>query len=325
MVGKVTPNDQLSAFEIPVLMGASKFKTVNELLKEKMDVISGIEPPFITNEAMTFGNLAEPMILIESCKRLGLINDEDSKNLKTVHEKPYQHQLLPFACSLDGTVLGDNSEIMTDLEKGIICVNADKINMSGMGIVEAKLTAHEPESADDLPLYRGPLQLQMQMDCTGAEWGAVCVLYRGTTLRTFVYKRDDELIGVISDAIIEFQKRLDLYKTNEEVSWYPIKTPAEASVIFDKPEKTEVEIPEIEELAESIVDKRDAIKDLESEVADLEIKIMDHMRDNEQAISGRYKISWPTINYKAQPQKIIPPKDARTIRQSKLRIRDREI
>ena len=36
MVGKVTPNDQLSASEIPVLMGASKFKTVNELLKEKM-------------------------------------------------------------------------------------------------------------------------------------------------------------------------------------------------------------------------------------------------------------------------------------------------
>jgi len=325
MVGKVTPNDQLSASEIPVLMGASKFKSINELLKEKMDVISGIEPPFITNESMDWGNNLESTILIESCKRLGLINDKSSDNLKTVHEKPYQHQLLPFACSLDGSVTGDDNEIMTDLDKGIICVNADKIKMSGMGIVEAKLTAHEPESADDLPLYRGPLQLQMQMDCTGAEWGAVCVLYRGTTLRTFVYQRDDKLIGLISDAIMEFQKRLDLYKTNEEVSWYPIRTPAEASNIFDKPEKTEVEIPEVEELAEDIVGKRDSIKDLESQVANLEIKIMDHMRDNEQAISGRYKISWPTINYKAQPQKIIPAKDARTIRQSKLRIRDREI
>jgi predicted phage-related endonuclease len=39
MVGKVTPNDQLSASEVPVLMGASRFMTVNELLKQKMDVI----------------------------------------------------------------------------------------------------------------------------------------------------------------------------------------------------------------------------------------------------------------------------------------------
>lgn len=61
MVGKVTPNDQLSASEIPVLMGASKFKTVNELLKEKMDIISGVEPPFISNESMDWGNTLEKL------------------------------------------------------------------------------------------------------------------------------------------------------------------------------------------------------------------------------------------------------------------------
>ena len=90
MVGKVTPNDQLSASEIPVLMNASRFKSINELLKEKMDVISGIEPPFITNESMDWGNTLEETILVKSAQRLGLINDENSSNLKTVHEKPYQ-------------------------------------------------------------------------------------------------------------------------------------------------------------------------------------------------------------------------------------------
>ena len=272
MVGKVTPNDQLSASEIPVLMNASRFKSINELLKEKMDVISGIEPPFITNESMDWGNTLEETILVKSAQRLGLINDENSSNLKTVHEKPYQHKLLPFACSLD----------------------------------------------------RGPLQLQMQMDTTGAEWGAVCVLYRGTTLKIFVYQRDDKLISTITEAILEFQKRLDLYKTNQEVSWYPIRTPAEASAIFDKPEKTEIEIPEVEEYAQKIVELRDEIKVNDEQIKLAEIQIMDFMRDNQYAVSGRYKISWPTINYKAQPQKIVPPKEARTIRQSKLRIRDRE-
>ena len=169
MVGKVTPNDQLSASEIPVLMGASKFKTVNELLKEKMDIISGIEPPFISNESMDWGNTLEETILVQACKRLGL----DVKDLTTKHPKPYFHKDLPFACSLDGDVKGNDSIIMTDLDKGIICVNEDEIRLEGVGVVEAKLTAHEVESADSLPLYRGPLQLQMQMDTVGATWGAV--------------------------------------------------------------------------------------------------------------------------------------------------------
>ena len=321
MVGKVTPNDQLSASEIPVLMGASKFKTVNELLKEKMDIISGVEPPFISNESMDWGNTLEETILIESCKRLGL----DVKDLTTKHPKPYFHKDLPFACSLDGDVKGNDSIIMTDLDKGIICVNEDEIKLEGVGVVEAKLTAHEVESADQLPLYRGPLQLQMQMDTVGAIWGAVCVLYRGTTLRTFVYQRDVDVLAQIHEAINDFQRRLDKYKTNDEVEWYDIKTPSEASSIFDQPDKDEIEIPEAEHYAEKIVEFRDMIKDLEEQIDLHQVQIMNFMRDNQHAISGRYKISWPVINYKAQAQKLVPAKPSRTIRQSKLRIRDREL
>ena len=109
------------------------------------------------------------------------------------------------------------------------------------------------------------------------------------------------------------------------MEWYDITTPAEASRIFDEPEKAEITIPEAEEYAEKIIELRDMIKDLEGQVATHEIKIMDYMHDNQHAVSGRYKISWPLINYKAQPEKITPAKPARTIRQSKLRIRDREI
>ena len=319
MVGKVTPNDQLSASEIPVLMGASKYKTVNELLKEKIDVLNGIERPFTSNESMEWGNTLETTILNQACVRLGLGNP------KTTHEKAYFHKSLPLACSLDGTVAGDDRTIMTDLDQGVICVNADTITLSGMGVVEAKLTAHEIESADQLPLYRGPLQLQMQMDITGAKWGAVCVLYRGTTLKTFLYERDEETIAHIHIAITDFQRRLDKYKTNDEIEWYDITSPEEASRIFNEAEKTEVNLPEVEQYAEKIIEFREMIRDLESKVSNYETKIMDEMRDNQYAISGRYKISWPMINYKAVPEKVFPAKEARSIRQSKLRIRDREI
>jgi len=269
---------------------------------------------------MDWGNTLEETILVQACKRLGL----DVKDLTTKHPKPYFHKDLPFACSLDGDVKGNDSMIMTDLDKGIICVNEDEIRLEGVGIVEAKLTAHEVESADQLPLYRGPLQLQMQMDTVGATWGAVCVLYRGTTLRTFVYQRDVDVLAQIHEAINDFQRRLDKYKTNDEIEWYDIKTPSEASSIFDQPDKDEIEIPEAEHYAEKIIEFRDMIKDLEEQIDLHQIQIMNFMRDNQHAISGRYKISWPVINYKAQPEKIVKAKEARTIRQSKLRIRDRE-
>jgi len=315
MVGKVTPNDQLSASEIPVLMGASRFMTVNELLKQKMDVISGIEPPHISNESMFWGNTLETTILNESCARLGLGNP------KTTHLKPYFHKTIPIACSLDGTVAGDGRTIMTDIEKGIVCVNEDEIVLDGMGIVEAKLTAHEVESATELPLYRGPLQLQMQMDITGAKWGAVCVLYKGTTLKTFVYKRDEEVIARIHEAVIDFQRRLDKYKTNDEVEWYDMESTKEAASIFDEAEKETITLDDVEEDVNKIIELRQIHADIEEQIQNHELKIMDRMRDNMYAISGQYKISWPMISYKATPEKIVPAKPARTVRQSKLRIR----
>ena len=315
MVGKVTPNDQLSASEVPVLMGASKFMTVNELLKQKMDVISGIEPPHISNESMFWGNTLETTILNESCARLGLGNP------KTTHTKPYFHKSIPIACSLDGTVTGDNRTIMTDIEKGIVCVNADEIALEGMGVVEAKLTAHEVESAHDLPLYRGPLQLQMQMDITGAKWGAVCVLYKGTTLKTFVYQRDEEVIARIHEAVIDFQRRLDKYKTNDETEWYDMESTKEAASIFDEAEKTEIELDEAIEDVNKIIELRELHADIEEQIKNHELRIMNLMRDNQYALVGQHKVSWPMINYKGTPEKIVPARPPRTVRQSKLRIR----
>ena len=316
MVGKLTPNDQLSASEMPVLMGASKFKTVNDLLKEKINVISGIQPENISNESMDWGNRMEAMILNESCVRLGLGNP------KTNHDKPYQHKTLPFACSLDGTVKGDGKTIMTDIEKGIICVNADEIKLDGTGIIEAKLTAHDIENANELPLYRGVLQLQMQMDTLDVSWGAVCVLYKGTTLKTFVYQRDKEVISRMHDAIKDFQRRLDKYKTNDEIEWYDLESPEEASRIFDDVEKASIELPTMQDHVKTILECREMIKALEEKENDCQLAIMNEMRDYAYATSGGYNISWTTINYKATPEKIVPAKPARTIRASKLRIRE---
>lgn len=316
MVGKLTRNDHLSASELPVLMGVSKFKTVNQLLKEKIDYITGIEPEFITNEAMFWGNLQEDTILIESAKRLA-----PELTPKIEHKFAYIHKKLPFGCSLDGSLDGTGEEIYTDVKEGIYCVNSDKIKLQGFGILEAKLTAHEPETPSELPLYRGILQLQMQMDTTGAKWGCLCVYYQGTELRLFLYERDEELIAEMHKAIIDFQRRLDKWKTQDEIEWYEMSSTQESSVIFDSPEKTTISLPTLEDSANYIYQLRKEIKQKEEAIERTSTEMMDEMRDNEKAIMGNFLVEWKTINYKATAERIVPAKPARSIRQSKLKIK----
>ena len=46
------------------------------------------------------------------------------------------------------------------------------------------------------------------------------------------------------------------------------------------------------------------------------------MGDSKYGNAGRYKVVWGEINYKAMPEKVVPAKEARTVRISKLRIKD---
>lgn len=264
---------------------------------------------------MEWGNRLEKDILKESATRLGL----ESYDLE--HDKPYFHKDIPLACSLDGTAKGNNTVIYTDIDKGIYVMGKDSIKLSGTGILEAKLTGQDVE--DTPAVYRGVIQLQGQMDIMESSWGALCVLYKGTQLRIFLYEYNEDQVNMIRQAAIEFSEKLDKYKRDSEIDWYPLATSAEATRIFDHAEKATVEIPEIEIQAEKIISLREAITEAEEAIDRLQRNIMEQMRDAEICHAGRYKISWPMRNYKAQPAKTVPAKEAYVIRQSKLSIKDR--
>jgi len=315
MVGKLTPNDILSCSRLPAVLGFSKFRTANDELKVSIDALHGKEPEFISNEAMEWGNRLEKDILKESATRLGI----ESYDLE--HDKPYFHKDIPLACSLDGTATGSGQEIFTDIEKGIYVMGKDSIKLNGTGILEAKLTGQEVE--DTPAVYRGVVQLQGQMDIMEASWGALCVLYKGTKLRIFLYEYNEDQVNMVRQAAMEFSEKLEKYKRDSEIDWYPLATSAEAVRIFDNAEKATVEIPEIELQAEKIITLREAITEAEEAIDRLQRNIMDQMRDAEICNAGRYKISWRMRHYKAQPAKTVPAKEAYVIRQSKLSIRDR--
>ena len=314
-VGKLTPDDMMSCSRLPALLGFSKFRTPNDELKYSINAINKEPNEFNENEPMLWGNLTEKLILAEAAKRLGVDID------KLAHDKPYFHPDIPLATSLDGTATGNDTTIYTNIDKGIYVMGHDSIKLDGYGILEAKLTAQEVES-EPAP-YRGVIQLQGQMDIMKATWGALCVLYKGTTLRIFLYPINQDHINMIHNAVEDFQKRLDKYKTNQEIEWYPLSDSFEASRVFDHAEKSTIELPEIEIQAEKIIDLREKIMELETAIDNLQINIMEQMRDNEVCNAGRYKISWPMRQYKAQPEKRVPAKEAYVIRQSKLSIKDR--
>jgi predicted phage-related endonuclease len=314
MVGKVTPNDMLSASRLPAICGMSRYQTPNDELRISIDAINGIPPTDNTNESMEWGNKLEPPILTEAAYRLGC------SQLDINHEKPYFHEKWPLCCSLDGTATGPATEVFTDPDKGIYVVGQPSITLMGTGVLEAKLTKMEPE--DTPALYRGPIQLQAQMSIMKANWGAVCVLYQGTELRIFLFAPHQETLELIEQKSKEFQDKLDRYRNTGVIDFYDVVNPKDAAKTYSGSIDEPVKLDDYcAELAKLISDNKEKIKKMTEENQAAETEIMNIMKTHTLAIAGEYQISWPQRNYKATPAKITPAKEAYSIRQSTLTIK----
>jgi len=285
-------------------------------LLSSIATIDGKELENITNESMDWGNRLEPTILIEAAHRLGC------HQLEINHEKPYFHDKWPISCSLDGTATGSMEEVFTDPERGIYVVGQSSIRLEGTGVLEAKVTKMDPE--DVLPLYRGPIQLQAQMAIMKAAWGAIAVLYQGTELRIFLFAPHQETLNLIENSCKEFQDKLDRYKNTGYIDHYPPINPKDAARTWsngsiDEPVKLDDYGAELTKL---LMENKQKISKLEEENQKVQTELMSLMRSHVYAIAGNYQISWPERSYKAKPATIVPAKEAYTIRQSTLTIKE---
>jgi predicted phage-related endonuclease len=316
MAGKLTDDKAMSASRLPGLMGFSKYSTPNDELQFSINAIDGKERPDIGNEAMGWGNTLEPVILIEAAKRLG-ITDYD-----TQIGHAYTHNAVALSCSLDGIGFGLGQEIFTDPDKGIYVVGQDSIILSGPGVLEAKLTKMMPE---DVPhLARGPIQLQGQILITGHKWGAVCVLYQGIELRVFLFAPHHETQKEIIKAVLAFEHKLQTYRESGAIDWYPPETSKEMDRIYPTAaSKEEIELDNtVADYAQAIVNNKAAIRAAEAGIDEAEKKIKEALGQAERGRAGQYVISWPMRNYKAAPERLVPAKEAYSIRQSTLTIKE---
>lgn len=315
MVNKVTPDTMLSASRLPAVMGLSKYRSPNDELQYSIRAIMGEERENLGNEAMEWGNQLEPIILTEAAKRLELAD------LQLEHTAAFYHPTLPLACSLDGYADGRGQRIRTDYEAGIIVVGQEDIELAGYGVMEAKLTAVAPE---EMPaLYRGPIQLQAQMDIMSAKWGALCVLYQGTALRVFLFAPHQQTINTISQVTTEFQAKLDKFRETGEIDYYPPANSKDADRMFPDASAETVALPdEAERLASEVIAAKAAIEEAEQRRSAAEADLKMLLGNATKGTVGKFQISWPMRSYKAQPEKIIPPKEAYSIRQSTLSIKE---
>jgi predicted phage-related endonuclease len=315
MAGKKTPDTMLSCSRLPAVMGLSKYSTPNDELELSIRALKGEERENKQNESMAWGDRLEAVILVEAAKRLQLAD------LQTEHTVAMYHDELQLCCSLDGTGDGRGQVIRTDVDAGIFVIGQESITLEGMGVLEAKLTAVSPEDAP--ALHRGPIQLQGQMDIMQVKWGAVCVLYRGTELRIFLFAPHQQTVDTIAQVTRDFQARLDKFKATGEIDFYPPATSEDADRMFPVAADKVVQLDvEAELLAAKIMDANKRAKDAADDKAAAEKDLKILLGDAKAAVAGKYEIKWPMRSYQAQPQKIVPAKEAYSIRQSTLSVKE---
>jgi hypothetical protein len=315
MAGKLTDDREMSASRLPGLMGFSKYSTPNDELQYSINAIDGKERPDIGNEAMGWGNTLEPVILSEACVRLGIAGDFRI-------DKPYKHHEIALQCSLDGIGFGEGQEITTDQDKGIFVVGQDSIVLDGPGVLEAKLTKAMPEETPHLA--RGPIQLQGQMLVTGHKWGCVCVLYQGIELRVFLFAPHKQTQDAIVKAVGEFQAKLDTYVKDGEINWYPPASSKDMDRMFPvATEKQEIELlPEAEQWAGVILQAQADIREAEGVIEKAEKELKKMMGQAEVGRAGSVVVKWPMRHYSAKPARLVAAKEAYSVRQSTLSVKE---
>jgi len=316
MVGKVTPDTMASASLLPAIMGMSPWSSPNDALTGCIESHRGHERPGLSDpEPAEWGNLLETTILEQACLRLGLTN------LDLDHTEPRFHPMLKLACSLDGTADGNGLLVKHNPDAGVYVMDGDEIALNGIGVMEAKSTAIEP--ADSPPLYQGPIQLQAQMDIVNAEWGAVCTLFKGSRLRVYLFKRHSQTCQEIAKAVIDFQRRIDQWLVDGSIDYYPPVSSKDADRTWDQADESEVDLgAPAELLVDEIVVAKAEIKRLEEKVEQAETNLKNLMRTATKAKAGMWEVSWPMRQYRAQPERVVPATEARTVRQSTLKIKE---
>tara|TARA_B100000427_G_C15517044_1_gene598637 strand:+ start:505 stop:1491 length:987 start_codon:yes stop_codon:yes gene_type:complete len=322
MVGKKTSDVKASCSVLPSIAGISPYqgKTRVDALSKAIRAKRGEDVRGNQAHYMFVGDLLENTILNRAVELFGL------KQADLNCDYAVKHKDIPLEGSMDGIAdANSHTEILDDRANEVYVMGSDRAVMSGKVVLECKVTRDAPET--DPPLWRGVMQLQGLMDCVGAKWGILCVLYQSTTLRFFIYHRDEEMVEEIRKLVLDFDRRV------KEEDFYPPENPNDAISIWEKAEldREPIELPEeAEDYVEMLQLANASLKKWEDIKEKSTASLMALLEDNEIGYSWTVKdgervctqIKWPTINYKARQERIVPAKEAYSVRQKTIKIKE---
>ncbi len=310
MVGKLSDDRYMSGSRLPVLYlwlvtkDGHPYSTPNDELRRSIEAVDGTLRDFEIGEPGICGNLLENVLVENACEELGLP--------APVLSPPVVKYQEIFQVSLDGLTTADDP---VEVPPGGIVVtdNDQPVTLSGPIPIECKVTSDYP--TDNPPLYRGPIQLQAQMLGVNAQFGILITLHRGIERRIRIYRADPEIQQQLVELSTDFRQRV------MDSNYYPPVTVDDA--VQTHPQAAgEVELPDLHDRIARLLELREQAQDCEKEIKAIEVEIMNEMKDAEVAYSHNYKVKWPVRNYKAQPEKVTPAKEARTVRLKSLQITD---
>ena len=304
-VGKLTPDYEISCSLLePLITGQNPYQTRNQVLENCHKALKGEDIRIPTNNYMEVGNVLEKPVAELAAKRIGLLD------IQLVVEEAVRHNKVTLNGSIDCIGVADNLFITKDVDKGFYCPeleDGEGIKLNGKGIVEIKVT-NAPLS-ESLPTYRGVIQVKGLMAISEFSWSVVCVL-NGSDLRMYFYQRNEQWEQeVLEPTVIDFNNRV------ANLDWYDPFDTKEAGYITPQDNGESTELTKQDQVQiDNIVAWEAQIKNLKDNIEEAKKSIMMSIKDAKEGYSESHKVVWQTVNYKAQPEKVVPAKEAYTSR-----------
>ena len=307
-IGKITRDDYCTHSLVPYLFDKGHFKSKQEVLNDCIRARHGesIRTPQTLRQRT--GDVLEKPLIQECMKRLGIDKYEDKITEKVVHP------MLPLEGSLDGMAYPEKLTIKEDKENGIHTLDSSEVYLNGNTPIEVKCTSIYPD--DVPPDWLGVLQLKAAMSTTQAQAGILIILYQSTDLRIYVIPKDYEFEKELADKVIDFNRRID------EEDYYTPQVTNDAHIKYPNAnDETKILSEETSELLKQHEQTKEMIASLKEVNEKIQAHIMDEMGNASIGRTGEWIVQWKMRKYKAQPEKIVPPKDAYEIRSKTLTIK----
>jgi len=293
---------EVGASRVPaIVLGKTSFSTNERERQKTLHARQGIETieTEFGKDAKERGNYLEDAIIKWARDKIANIAPSAEVELCKVTQG-YRIDELALCASLDA-ILNIKGQVTMNNQ-----LTGEPVLLSGFGALEIKTT-----NTDDLPRTDQIIQLQAQLLCSGFKWGIIAVFGKAQKLTLVPFEADQDIFDQIMEKVNEFWQKVDL-----DEPYPPLDNGPPSIINLDHLDIKDSLIGVAEDWLMCDAEIKKWTKKKEEDQRLLQ-RIMEQ-NEAEHAEVGDINISYPTITRKAQPEKIVPAKEATYYRKFKI-------